>query len=540
MYSILIVDDEPIIRKGISNFIDWESIDCKVIGEASNGIEAREMIQVNKPDIVISDIKMPGIDGIELSKFIYEEYPKTKIILLTGYSDFKYAQSALRYNVVDFILKPSNNEDIIAAVEKAKEIIYKAREKEKKILDLENQFIGNLTQLQDKFLYDFIKGIYKDKEVIEYNMKLLNIKLNNYYVLSFKINTKEQNNMIDVKENKKNILLEIKRFISLVFKEQEHYNVTISCNTICTVLNFPYDYEGNKLDIIFEKSRELINFFKSFMNISIYLGISSLQTEWINVSKAYEESIASLAQKFYDEKSIFAYSRKEYNNNISKETIEYSFVDKIINYIKVNDEEKAIVTLKELYDELKVSRQPISNIKNISILICSLIFKMTMKNYVELSTVVDDSSEIYEKIIKCDSINKLYETVESLIKAVLDNLDCSSSQDNYIIKKVTKYIEVNYKEQIKLSELANMVHVNSSYLSRLFKQETGYTLTELLTKIRIEKAKELLSLTNMRSYEIGIKVGIEDPAYFSQVFKKYTGVSPSEYKKTIEILDDFV
>lgn len=179
----MIVDDEPIIRKGIASFIQWDSLDCEVTQDATNGLEAIELIKANPPDIIISDIKMPGMDGIGVSKFIYEHFPHIKIILLTGYSDFEYAQSAIRYSVVDFVLKPSSDDKIISAIMMAIEKINEERLSAEQIQSMEERFSKNLSLLQEKFLYDYINGLNQYQVPIHKARYDLKIHLNTYHVL---------------------------------------------------------------------------------------------------------------------------------------------------------------------------------------------------------------------------------------------------------------------------------------------------------------------------------------------------------------------
>jgi two-component system response regulator YesN len=210
---------------------------------------------------------------------------------------------------------------------------------------------------------------------------------------------------------------------------------------------------------------------------------------------------------------------------------EQHYIDTIIDSIKLNHPEAALSAMYEFIDVLKSSRQPIKYIKNVGILIASLCFKLLSSHHVKISEEMERSSKSYTDILSSDSISDLISILEKVILSTIDTLTHLSSQNNYIIKKIMRYIESNYMHQIKLKDLAELVHVNSSYLSRLIKSETGSTLTEIITGLRIEKAKELLALGHMKTYEIATNVGIEDPAYFSQVFKKCTGLSPSEFKK---------
>ena len=531
MYLVMIVDDEPIIRKGISNFIQWDSIDCQVICEAANGLEALELLEHHTPDIIISDIKMPGMDGIDLSKYIYEHHPNTKVILLTGYSDFEYAQSAIRYKVVDFVLKPSSNDKIIQAIESAKKIISDEREKSEIIESMEEKLNQNLSTLQEKFLYDYIKGLHQDQQVIASKKDNLYINLDHYHILSFQFSTSDYNDLIDVKEHKQNILKEIKDFVAIIFKEFVHYNITMNYHCISSIINIDKECENDSTKLLLDKSKKLLDFFSNFMNLSISLGISNLHQGMEELSLAYQEADASSSLRFYEEDTIFTYSDCKPRVSRSDKAFEHHYIDKIIDSIKSQNKEDALSVMEELVQGLTSARQPIEYIKNVGIMIASLCFKLSINYYVNLSEVVESSSKTYTHILNSSSMSELKLILDKVITSTTERLSYLNSQDNYIIKKVLCHIKDNYNHHLKLNDLAELAHVNSSYLSRLIKQETGSTLTEIITTMRMEKAKELLTMGHMKTYEIAIQVGIEDPAYFSQVFKKHTGLSPSEYKK---------
>jgi len=267
------------------------------------------------------------------------------------------------------------------------------------------------------------------------------------------------------------------------------------------------------------------------MNLSISLGISNLHQGMEELSLAYQEADASSSLRFYEEDTIFTYSDCKPRVSRSDKAFEHHYIDKIIDSIKSQNKEDALSVMEELVQGLTSARQPIEYIKNVGIMIASLCFKLSINYYVNLSEVVESSSKTYTHILNSSSMSELKLILDKVITSTTERLSYLNSQDNYIIKKVLCHIKDNYNHHLKLNDLAELAHVNSSYLSRLIKQETGSTLTEIITTMRMEKAKELLTMGHMKTYEIAIQVGIEDPAYFSQVFKKHTGLSPSEYKK---------
>lgn len=531
MFRIMIVDDEHIIRKGLINFIDWNALECEVVCEADNGILAKDLLYTKTPDIVIADIKMPGLDGLGLAGYIYKNCPSVKVILLTGYSDFEYAQSAIKFNVIDFVLKPSSTEKIIDSINKAKNIIIDEQIKENKLLNLENKLKENLQNMQEKFIQDLINGVFSSRLNIFKKIKQLKINLQNYYVLAYKVDTNTPFIANTALDRKVNILVEIKNFMSMIFKDFDHYTLIIDNNSLCTLISFSNNNSTQNMQYILNKSKKILNFVNNFINIAISIGISNMHTKPSDIQTAFTEAQKCLSYKFYDDSNIFIYSHygEAAHDFIEKNINEY--IDKIIKYVESVNSQEAVKKLHELFQYHKASRQPIEHIKTTAILICSLCSKLLNNHSLSFSDIISTSDNICEYILKCESIVKLSEILETIILSTVSSLNSINSQDNYIIKKAMNYINENYQNCIKLDILADYVHVNSCYLSRLFKKETGSTLTETIRRIRIEKAKELLISKNNKTYEIASMVGFEDPAYFSYVFKKYTGLSPNYYKK---------
>ncbi|MFZ5966058.1 MAG: response regulator [Bacillota bacterium] len=531
MFRIMIVDDEHTIRKGLINFIDWNTLGCMVLCEADNGILARDLLHTETPDIVIADIKMPGLDGIGLAQYVYENMPQIKMILLTGYSDFEYAQSAIKYNVVDFVLKPSSTDQLMEAVNKAKKLIIREKIEKDKMQRLENAIKENLSQIQEKFLQDLVNGVFIHTSNIFHQMQRLKIDIHNFYVLVYRIEKLEYVESSTKSEKNRNILLEIKNFISMIFKEFQHYTLIVDSKNLCTLISFDDSRYSQGMQIILSRSEEILNFVNHFMNIPISIGISERHTNPSEVQSAFREARKCLSHKFYDDGNIFVYSKFAACGHLPQETVTHQYIDNIIKYIESGSTQQAVEILRELFEYQKNAAYPIEHIKTTSIVICSLCSRLLGNFHVNFCDIVRNGDTIYAYILNCESIKDLRDTLETIIRTIGSSLSLLSTQHSYIISKVMAYIEENYQSPIKLDMLADYVHVNSCYLSRLFSKETGTTLTETITRIRIEKAKELLVSNNSKTYEIASMVGFEDPSYFSCVFKKYTSLSPNQFRK---------
>lgn len=530
MYRVMIVDDEPIIRKGLINFIQWDSLHCQIVCQAEDGIEAVEQLKSASPDIIITDIKMPGMDGIELTKHIYEHYPDIKVIMLTGHADFSYAQSAIKYGVADFVLKPTSTEKILEAVTKAKKLIAQAREKEAKIRTLEEKVTRNLAEMQDKCIRDILHGIISDKETIKTKMKVLDIQLDHYYVLLSEIKNYEKTVMNANTASNENYITTLNNVFSVAFKNFKHYNTVMNNKLLCTLVSFNRKDCSECIKDIITTCEEVQDMIESFMKFDVSIGISSLQHDISHIATGYKEAQDALSYQFYNESNIFIYMPRSCEQTENGELSAIKQIDRIFSSVNSNNADEALQMFHQWMEEQKKKKQPIEFIKNAGILLCSLCLKQLPNHHYDLSKVMENAENLYSQILQSKSFDQLNQLLSSVIKSTVDFMTSSDAQSNHIIRKTQEYIEENYDKNIRLPLIAQYVHVNGSYLSRLYRKETGETLTEAITRVRMEKAKELLILTNLKTYEIASMVGIEDAAYFSQLFKKYTGMNPTDYK----------
>lgn len=518
----MIIDDEPIVRKGLISFIDWTLLECRVISEASNSIEAIDKIYEFLPDIIIADIKMPGLNGLELAEKVYLDFPNSKFIILTGYADFSYAQTALRNGVVDFILKTSALENISDAIKKAKLIIDMERKKNLKLMNLQVKLDKTQTIMRSQLINEITNQILVDPDLIEKNLKELHLCNEPYCIL-----------FVTIKKclpcDPNNSILKIKDSFSLALKDYEDFNLLIKSKCICYILSCK-NYNENTLSIIGEISQKTISESKKQIGLQILVGISNFHTNSSEFFIAYSEACRALDYSFYDEfkTNIFLHSQYKINVIIETSIIEYS--SKIIESIKLNDVKSAVSILNCLREKQNEIKEPPENVKIQYLKLCTNIEQLLLIYNLSISTIMHHPVDIFAEVLKKDSLKDLYIYFEEIITVASIYLHNSKNHNNYIINSVKEYIASNYYKKISLKLIANSVHVNSSYLSRIYSKETTETLTETINKLKIERAKELLENTNMKTNKISLSIGIDDPAYFSHLFKKYTDFSPIEYR----------
>lgn len=531
MYNVMIVDDEVVIRKGLICFIDWKALDCEVTCEAGDGIEAIERLAANEIDIVVTDIRMAGMDGIELSKFVHENFPHIKVIILTAFADFTYAQSAIKYQAVDFVVKTNPSEKIPDAINKAKQLLVKEKDHERKLIQLENIVNNSKNEIREKFLKDVVHGIIVEETILLDRTAELAIKLDYYFVINIEIH-----DAMDLKEGARNasedfhkFIDSIQQFLTFAFEADPHYTVVLNKNSLLAIVSFPAYNTPEYTRTILTTCNEILSMAKKFMRFSINIGISSMHKDVLTLSLAYVESCQAMQASFYNEKHVSVYM-PESGQVSALESRPYNVAQQINECLQEGHYDTAIQRLNQLMEKYRSFKEPIENIKVVCLLIGSYSYRLLEARQPIASDLKYDEPSLYKQIHGSKSIQSLFHIIEKLIIDISNALSISDRRHNYIVIETQKFIRENFNRNLTLQIIADYIHVNSSYLSRLYRRETGESIVDAINKYRIEIAKKLLKDTSKKVFEVASAVGIDTPAYFTHVFTKYTGISPTEYK----------
>ena len=569
MIKVFLVEDEYAIREGIKKSIHWERDGFELVGEAGDGEVALPKIIKSKPDILITDIRMPFMDGLELSRLVKTEMPDIKIIVLSGYDDFNYAKQAISIGVEEYILKPVSEETLMDELKKIADIIRKEQQeneaREKYMHDMEEIRILE----QQKFLHDMINGKLSIQESMSQGKKLgIEITAECYCILLMQVFYKNAgDNDIDSYSG---------------IKEEIYSKIKENCNDVPNV--FLYDQVGDVLCFLVEADSE------EQLREMVQNGIDSIKKLMTDhKDMLYFMSVGKFVERIRDVNMSYSdASRKFAERYMLNESTVFDRTDRSSDGDGTSGEtENAYGTVSEdAVDSVKTERRNIRN-NNDKIDLNSIdagkISQKTILYFLKNGTVaeVDDFTEEYFSSIGYEVMESMmlrqYVLVEALLNAaafmktvgiegdelkdILGDLNdpagYASSVDTakeYIIKllntileyrnklsdqkyieiidKAKTYIQNNYQnEDMSLQSVALEVNVSSNHFSAIFRKETGETFIDYLTEVRMEKARTLLVCTAMKTSEIGFQVGYRDPHYFSYIFKKTQGMSPKEYRK---------
>lgn len=516
MKKVMFVDDEILIRENIRDCVDWEKEGFIYCGDASDGETALPLIDKWQPDILITDIKMPFMDGMELSKIVRQRLPDTKIVILSGHDEFDYARTALRIGVEEYLLKPIGATSLINLLQSVSRKI-----------DIERQLKNNSPYVMEKLMSDLCGGLISIPDAVEAaNALSISLFVRYYAVILW-----------DVRYLESAVNLELET----IMKTDTIINSLRASHKACWAFKrskseyiwILYGEDEDRLDSILEHIRsDISNQLNALLGLPVMLGIGSIQDRLQGIHTSFLEAEEDRNLKRYSQNNKHALW-----NAADEATSELIVLDRASfqNFLKIG-------LISDLPLFLKKFTNPLHKLDwHASLYGYYLINDLTLET---LQWAKDTF-----RIAAAEVTDKLIDDIQQKIKIIGDLQQCeqylmllieliwkwrSEASDRYgdLIHRVKMFIQQNYaNDMLSLQDAAEHVSISQSHLSKVFSQESGQTFIEFLTCTRIAKAKEYLHTTSDKSYEISFKIGYNDPHYFSNLFKKMTGMTPRDYRR---------
>lgn len=525
MNSILIVDDEEIVRKGFISRLEYLEIKPDHLYEADCGTKAAEIIKNFHPKIVVTDIRMPDMDGLELIKTIKPLYPDIKFIILSGYAEFEYAEQALQMGVSAYLLKPLSTEELNKTLQKVNDQItsqnrLKTSLTQKKNLEngykkvLLNQQFQKLLSLspEEALALPPISGLPNEK--VYYSLAILNVD-SSTYLKTFHF---EDIDLI------KFVIGNIINYLDFPLNKYTFLNLN-TVNQLFLLLSHKEKELLDKYTGIFLS--KLINHLNCRMAISITVGVSDIQT--IISKNLFEHAQEAYGQHIlHGNGDIYRY---DIIRDRTANMIPQSDLNLLQKYIERCDIRNIEVVLQSIFSENNLKKATPNYLRLIWIKIINMLMKASGKMFPEQMQDSEQSIlniDVIEKFSSVDEIvNFLYKTI---IKSLhLENVADLNSKNKILL--VMQYIDSHYNEDLTVNSLADLYSMSPNYLSTSFKKETGISIVNYLTEVRMKSACKYLKNTNDSVVEISQKIGYSDSQYFFRVFKKAVGVTPLQYRR---------
>lgn len=532
MFKVLIIDDEPTIRKGLINIINWKKFQCEICGEASDGVEGLEKIEAYKPDLVFADINMPEINGLEMIKSAKQIVPHSKFIILSGYREFSYMQEAIKIGAFDYILKPSSIEDICEVVKRAVIELKYQRDDQLEAKKLRKCFEESIPILKEKLLYDIIFQININEEEIKEGFELYGIEINEFVMIMIEIDgDSKKKEPYQRQLYQFGIVNTVEEMFAEEFKVEK---IVLNNKQIAFIIGTHKTVELLEEDV-YKKVHSIQQLVESCFDFTVSIAISTKGKDVDELHDKMMECKNALAYRFYMGNSSIILYRDLSGFYKGQDNLAFDGIDKVLcNTIKTGNEEDVVHILGQINDKVIQTNLDPEYIKTFY---WNLIYEINMirisiKNLeVQDKDLSHDISSLYKLIDNATQVKELQDLLEDVAMSVVHRINRYNKKNiNQILQKAMDYICENYTMSITLNELAEHTYVSTYYLSRMFKKELGKNFVEYLNEVRIDRAKELLKDNKYKTYEVAELVGIQDPHYFSKIFKKYVNMTPTEYK----------
>ncbi len=539
MISVFLVEDEFVVREGIKKNVDWAGSGISFLGEAPDGELAYPLIQKLKPDIVITDIKMPFMDGLDLSRLIRKELPGTKIIILSGYGDFDYAKQAIGIGVTDYLLKPISPEKLLEAVRPVAALVREERGKEENLRRFEEEMKENETLARSKYFDEVISGQLSSADIIcRGQSQKINFAAGCFRIVLYEVNDTAQSGEAMGYSGRVVQFTE-----ALQKKEKELPRVDI----------FPRGVEGLAFLVKADSEHELEENTGALLSLLGSLREAVGELRYFAAIGKLTHRPKEIAESFYSARRVFAYRYLGQKNRTVRydESESFKVVDDcprdsmeidvggfdrnaVRNFLRNGLLSEAPAFAANFFVQLgenSLTSMMFRQYVAMDLYLCAADFLRQMEyGEEEVRKHIGDIGTISAALV---SVQQTKDCLTELIEHAVEARDSKATKRyGKLIEDAKEYIGKNYANgEISLNATAQSVNLSPNHFSTIFSQETGSTFIEYLTDLRMEKAREMLRCTDRKTSEIAYCVGYQDPHYFSYLFRKINNCSPREYRE---------
>ncbi|GLX68847.1 response regulator transcription factor [Paenibacillus glycanilyticus] len=531
MYTIVLVDDEAVVREGIRERIPWEELGFQCVADCENGVQALEEIERLKPHIVLTDINMPFMDGLALSREVMEGYPDTKVVILTGYDDFEYAQQALKLKVKDFILKPVTAAELSAMLRKLRLELDEEKKEREDLARLQSQLHESMPLLKERFLERMSTMALSEKEITS-RLRYFQIQLAGPCYVGLAIDADRLEEQAGADTDREllrfavyNIAHEIisgEPWDAVIFRSREE--------RVMAILG------GDREEPLQEKAQELAERIRQssvqFLRLTVSVGIGMNVHGYTRIRESCKAAAAALDYRLVlgDNSVISILDMEQRRSAPAGHPAEFD--RELIAGIKTGTADEADRAIEALIRHNKAELTSINH--------CYLRMQRTILAVMQaLGDIGCKESEVFgegvnpmTEIYRFRTMDEIGEWLKTACRRAVHSVAATRhDQCRSQIEEAVAYLESHYEdENLSVKGVCKRVHMSVSYFSAAFKAHTGRTFIEYVTAVRMDKAKELLKFTGLRTYEIAARTGYGDAQYFSVLFKKHTGESPTDYR----------
>lgn len=525
-YTVLFADDEEEVIQVMMKKLDWASLGFQVVGIANNGVKALELVEELLPDVVMTDIKMPYMDGMELAHRIKTEFPDTKILIFTGFDEFEYAKEAVHLEIEEYILKPVNALELTQVFTNMKHKLDLEIHEKRNVQILQDYYLKSLPLLQANFYSTLLAGSIQEEELSRY-LSDYRISFPGPFFCCAVVHT----SLSQVPETMNALLLttSIQKQAEERLGEKWRAKCFSYLGNIILIIQLKDENEVSELT---DECDRFCRYVHRILGAVVTVGIGQVCKHILELSRSYDSAREAVSYR-----AIYGASRainiKEVSPGETRVSATASDVElsSLFKTIRLGPGEAVLKAVKEYTEHLFASAKSLKQHHASIMELMSALYRFSVNNDIELEGESKDLRQMYINLLDLEREELQAWLTDVSLCCHRRLLQARSSSTKSFVTKAKDYIRQNYQEEeLSLDYICETLGVSNAYFSTIFKKETGKSFVGYLTDYRMERAARLLIETNDKSYVIGKQVGYSDPNYFSYVFKRRFGVSPSKYR----------
>lgn len=534
-YSVMLVDDEEEVRQAIINKLDWEEAGFYVVGYAENGEEALELAENLRPDVIMTDIHMPFMDGLTMCRKLKSISKNTKIIIFSGYDEFEYAREAIQLEVEEYILKPIDAVKLREVFARIKKSLDEEIEEKRNIDRLKAYYYESFPIMKEQFMGSLLEGNL-DEEKIEELKSLYDNELEAPYYAVSVIRSEAVN--ADNNDGNKDLVM----YSHLLHVSQKQI-VDENLENLITYRSFIYLEwvvviallkESSEISKLINGMNQICKIISRMLNVNTSAGIGQVCNNLSRLSHSYEGAKSAFEYRILLEPNQAIYIKDIEPKSEERISIDENHIQNIMREIKVGSKEELQEAIHQLLVKVKYTRISISQFQLSLMEIFVELIRLGRIYEVEVEEIAGEDFNLYKDISKFSTLEEIEEWLLDICMKVRKMIRRERTDTAKLItQKAIQYINENYSNQeLSVDVICGILNVSPAYFSTIFKKETGMGFINYLTKVRMEQALRLLNTTSEKAYTIAGQVGYTEPNYFSYVFKKEYGMSPSKYRQS--------
>ncbi|VBB05291.1 transcription regulator hth arac- type [Lucifera butyrica] len=539
MYKLLIADDEQLERQAIRFIVERHCPDITLVGEAGDGESAVRLAERERPDIVLMDIRMPEMDGLEATREIRILLPDAKVIILTAFDEFDYAKQALMLGAANYLLKPTRPDDLVQALLEVTAEVGLVKSRQEEEARLRQSLAEAIPFIQMSFVYDLISGNIVDPGHFRERSRFLGLLVDPGVALVVDVDNFKQLTMSDSELQKQIVKQAIYKNICSV----TGYNGLVTpfgSDSIVVLLGFE---NGENQDVVRQKTRKMAEAIRDTLNqdmgISVTIGIGRYYTNPLDIHKSYVEAVNAHHQRFFLGDSQIIPVEEVPHLRVGPFIYPFHYERAVLDKVRCGERKAARDALDKLLKEMFASQTSIETVKACVLELLIVLSRAAVEGGANLDQLTLLNFDGIRHLVECHSQEKIYRWMMESLDRFLDNmLESRSGMNRRVINKACEYIVQNCHKNVSLEEIAQTIHLSPFYFSRLFKQEKGCNFVDYLTKARIEKAKRLLRNQDYTVVRVAAESGYQDASYFCRVFRHEVGVTPNQYRRGLRSQQD--